>query len=105
MERCWRGGGEVRRPSLASLTWMASLRWPPLRTLPSALRFWPGNGGSLATLACSPVWGPETAEPLAAPKVGSDSVMMSLAKKSGDMISKVITGKESKNKPPEEVKL
>ena len=45
------------------------------------------------------------AEPLAAPKVGSDSVMMSLAKKSGDMISKVITGKESKNKPPEEVKL
>lgn len=41
---------------------------------------------------------------LPAPKVGSDSVMMSLAKKAGDMIPKVM-GKESKNKPPEEVKL
>ena len=44
-------------------------------------------------------------EPMAAPKVGSDSVMMSLAKKAGDMLPKVISGKESKNKPPEEVTL
>ena len=43
-------------------------------------------------------------EPMPAPKVGSDSVMMSLAKKAGDMIPKVM-GKESKNKPPDEVTL